>query len=349
MKAFCARAGQRNLGLNRLALCLPVAAPLLLSGCARAEAKNMSDFLQYMLSQDIWLRWIVCLILVFFIAQVYRIIRLLLRLFFRALWQSHQFIFGWSRRNLIFLAFLGTILWLCSGWLIDEMQDLEQRYISPVYINEYDGMTEEHLTDIYEEELGKRVDPYQKKIVMQRTREIAAKINSVPVAIYQAAYLECGLNPFTIRTDLVAAGWIQFTRMGLGGLRYQGKPVSFDDVLQACRSHDVNFIMDLTELYLVDKYERAGKQPLNNTIDLYLALFAPALIGSESTKIVYQGYDNPAYYKNDGLDGWYVATGADGKQQIFRKTGQKDGKITIYEMFLALEAKKNRLVKQYQR
>jgi len=62
---------------------------------------------------------------------------------------------------------------------------------------------------------------------------------------------------------------------------------------------------------------------------------------------VYQGLDNPSYFKNDGLDGWFVSPGADGRQQIFRKRSERDGKITIWEIFLALEAKKNRLIAQY--
>ncbi|MDX2280545.1 MAG: hypothetical protein NW218_13230 [Saprospiraceae bacterium] len=320
---------------------------LFLSGCASGEGKILSDFLQHLLSQDIWLRWIVSIILVFLLAQTLRIVWLLLRVSWQALVHSHRFIFGWSRRNVIGLLMLGTVLWFFSNNLIDFMQDIEQRYMHPVYVNAYNGLTEEHLTAIYEDALGKQVDPYHKQIIIQRTREIAAKIQSIPLCIYEAAYLECGLNPFTVRSDQVAAGWIQFTRIGLGGLKLNGKQVTFDQVLQACASKDITFMMDLTELYLVDKYIRAGRQPLNNTIDLYLALFAPVLIGAPSDKIVYQGYQNPSYYKNDGLDGWYVAPDVDGRNQIFHKLRQKDGKITIYEIFLALESKKARLINQY--
>jgi len=305
----------------------------------------MSDFIQYLLRQDTWFRWIVCILLVFFILQLIRIIKLILRYVFKFIKESHRFIFVWGKRNLIIISILGTILWLFSNPLIDFVQEIEQRFLSPVYINEFGNLSEEHLIAVYEEELARQVDPYHKKVIAQRTREIAAKINASPLPIYEAAYLECGLNPFTVRSDQVAAGWIQFTRAGLGGLRYQGKPVSFEDVLQACRSKDIVFMMDLTELYLVDKYQRAGRKPLNNTIDLYLALFAPALIGSESGRIIYQGYDNPSYYKNDGLDGWYVT----GQKQILRKRTECDGKITIWEVFLALEAKKGKLIRRYLR
>jgi hypothetical protein len=50
---------------------------------------------------------------------------------------------------------------------------------------------------------------------------------------------------------------------------------------------------------------------------------------------------------NKGLDGWYVIDANEGKKQIFRKESACDGAITIWEMYLALEAKKDRLVSRY--
>lgn len=322
--------------------CLPA-----LGGCTRGEGKALSDFIQYLLNQDPWLRWIACILLVYVLLQALRILRLLLRQLFLLIKKSYRFTFIWGWRNLFIIAALGSVLWVFSNPLIDFLQEIEQRYFAPVYVNEYSKLNEEHLTAIYEAELGKRVDPYQKTVVIRRTREIAAKIQSLPLSIYEAAYLECGLKPFEVRSDLVAAGWIQFTRAGLKSLEYKGKPVSFDMVLQACQSKDIEFIMDLTEIYLLRKYERSGKKPLLNTIDLYLAVFAPVYIGSASDQVVYQGFDNPSYYKNDGLDGWYTASDKQGRQQIFRKRSARDGKITIFEIFLALEAKKNRLIASY--
>lgn len=311
--------------------------------------KAFFDFLQHLLSQDAWLRWIVCVVLVYFVWQMLRILRLLLRhtiRFFRKTW---RFVFVWGRRNLIIITILGTVLWAFGNPLLELLQTIEQRYFSPVYLDDYERWTEAHLTAIFEEELAKQVDPYQKMVVMQRTREMAEKIQSTPLAIYEAAYLECGLNPFRMRTDQVAAGWIQFTRAGLASLRYKGKPVSMDDVFRACETRDIEFMMDLTEIYLIRKYEQSGQKPLHNTIDLYLALFAPAHIGAASDKVVYAGYDNPSYFKNAGLDGWFVVGGAGGKQQIIRERGARDGKITIWEIYLALEAKKGRLVRGYAR
>ncbi len=326
---------------------LLASAILWLSGCRSQESRAISDFIQYLLQQDTWLRWIACILLVYVFLLALRIVRGLLRQLFRMLKSSYRFTFIWGWRNLLGIAALGTLLWAFSNPLIDLLQEIEQRYLTPVYIDEFSQRSEAHLTAIYEAELGKRVDPYQKTVIVRRTREMAAKIQSTPLAIYEAAYLECGLKPFEVRSDLVAAGWIQFTRAGLQSLRYQGQPVRFEAVLQACREQNVEFIMDLTELYLLRKYERSGKKSLHNTIDLYLALFAPVHIGAPSSQVVYQGFDNPSYYKNAGLDGWYTATTSSGRQQIFHKRSACDGRITIWEIFLALEAKKNRLLASY--
>lgn len=320
---------------------------IFLTSCSRAEGKSASDLLQYLLHQAGWVTWLVCLGVVFLLFNLLRVFSFSVRLLVRSLRQGYRFTFGWGRRHVIIIVLLGTLLWLCSDQLVGVLQDIEQRYLQPVYVNEYGSFTEEHVTAIYEAELAKQVDPYQKEVVTRRTREIAAKINSTPLAIYQCAHLECGLDPFTVRRDQVAAGWIQFTRVGISGLRYQGKPIAYETVLRACATKDAAFLMNLTEVYLTSQYERAGRKPLDNTIDLYLALFAPALIGAEYDRVVYEGYDNPKYYKNDGLDGWYVADANNGRKQIFHKDSAKDGKITIVEMFLALEAKKNKLLKQY--
>lgn len=309
-----------------------------------SNTKALFDFFQYLLNQDAWVQWIVCILLVYLVLQMLRIVRLLLVHTFRFFKKTYRFIFIWGKRNLIGIAVLGTLLWAFSEPLLDCLQEVEQRYLTPVYLDAYSNLSEEHLTAIFETELGKQVDAYEKRVVIRRTAEMAAKIQSTPLAIYEAAYLECGLKPFRVRTDGVAAGWIQFTRIGLANLTYRGKPVTMDDVLHACQTRDIEFMMDLTEIYLVRKYEQSGQKPLLNTIDLYLALFAPAYIGAPSNQVVYAGIDNPSYYKNAGLDGWYVVTTPEGRQQIFNKRSERDGKITIWEIYLALEAKKRRLL-----
>jgi hypothetical protein len=320
---------------------------IFLSGCARTEGKKIVDFIQYLLNQDTWFRWIACILLVYLLLQSLRIIRLVLQFLFNFLKKTYRFTFIWGKRNLIIITVLGTLMWAFSSPLIDFLQDIEQRFFYPVFVHQFENLNAEHRTAIFEAELDRTLDPYQKAVTIRRTREIAAKIRSTPLAIYEAAYLECGLKPFEVRSDGVAAGWIQFTRAGLKSLEYKGKAVTLEDVVQACRAKDIEFMMDLTEIYLVRKYERSGKIALNNTIDLYLAIFAPAFIGASSDAVVYQGFENPSYYKNAGLDGWYIAKDAQGREQIFRKRAKRDGKITILEIFLAIEAKKNRLLDRY--
>jgi hypothetical protein len=318
-----------------------------LQGCQSAPGKSWSDLLQYLLDQEGLFGWFLCVLLVILVIQFFKVLR--------GIWRGGRWIMGLLQkiifrpnwRNLIFASLLGSLLWLLRDAISDGLQHIEQAYWRPAYVGQYDALNEERLTALYEAQLAKSTDTYEFTVIQRRTREMAAKIKSTPLAIYECAWLECGLRPFTIRTDQVAAGWIQFTRVGLGGLTWRGQPVRFDQVLTACRQRDVEFIMDLTESYLVDKFRRAGERSLNNTIDLYLALFAPALIGAPHDRIVYQGYNNPSYYLNAGLDGWYTTPQPNGLAQIFRKKSACDGRITIYEMYLALESKKSGLIRAW--
>jgi hypothetical protein len=317
-----------------------------LAGCGPG-GKSTSDAVQYMLRQDLGTRWVFCLLLVIAIWQFFKLLRAGFRLLWWTLKQSKMVLFRPRLIQMAIAALLATILWATSEPLADLIQEWEQYYVSPVWVGKYGDRNEAYQTAIYEAELAKRVNPYELEVIKRRTREMAPKIQSTPLAIYECAYLECGLNPFTIRKDLVAAGWIQFTKVGLLGLRYEDKSISYDQVLYACRNRNIDLMMDLTEIYLTDKYRRAKEIPLHNTIDLYLALFAPAYIGASSDKILYQGYSNPSYYLNKGLDGWYTTQDANGQQLILRKNANCDGAITIYEIFLALEAKKARLLDGY--
>ena len=286
-------------------------------------------------------------ILVIVLWQFIKLFRAGFRFFRWTLGKVKPVIFRPRLRNILIAAVVGTIFWAMSDALADMLQDIEQRYFTPVWLGQYADLNEAHLTAIYETELAQKVDPYELEIIKKRTAEMAVKIHSTPLAIYECAWLECGLNPFTVRRDKVAAGWIQFTRNGLGGLKYNGQNISFDQVLYACKTRNIELMMDLSEIYLIDKFERAKKLPMNNTIDLYLALFAPAYIGAPHQKVVYQGVQNASYYLNKGLDGWYVQQTQDNRQQIFRKNAACDGAITVWEIYLALEAKKGQLASRY--
>lgn len=238
--------------------------------------------------------------------------------------------------RLWFLAKVGAFslaLWAASSPLSYLVEQLETRYISPVYAGE--TIADPHAIAIYEARIREHCDEYEARVVIERTMQIADSINSTPLAIYETALLECGLNPFRVRDDKVAAGWIQFTRAGLSGLG-----VSLEQVIRACEKRDIVTIMDLTERYLMRKWEKAGRPDMRNTIDLYLAVFAPAFIGADEKQVVYAGFSNPNYYKNSGLDGWYCEPSG----KIVR--GPKDGKITALEIFYCLERKKGLLLKR---
>lgn len=238
---------------------------------------------------------------------------------------------------IISVVVITLMLYAFSGPLLDLSEQLEYRYFEPVYLSE--KIDDARAVQMYEQTIRAKC-PIEAETVIRRTAETAAKINSTPLAIYESALLECGLNPFRIRDDRVAAGWIQFTRAGLFGLG-----VALPEVIAACERRDAGFIMDLTERYLVRKWEAAGKPDMRNTIDLYLAIFAPAHIAASPEKVVYAGFGNPAYSLNSGLDGWYQDGG-----RIARKTGPGglvDGKITVWEIYLCLERKKRLLLASY--
>lgn len=240
----------------------------------------------------------------------------------------------WGRSRfapVLWVGFWSVVLWGFSGSLSDTLQDVEVRYLNPVYVGQH-SPDSTALVSIYEQEIQKHTTPAEFQAVKRWTESTARRIGSTPLAIYEAAYLECGLNPFRVRDDREAAGWIQFTRVGL-----QGLGVSLEQVIAACRARDVETIMRLTDAYLFRKAEKAPEgSSLANTIDLYLAVFAPAHIGRAPEAVVYAGFNNPDYFKNSGLDGWTVDGG-----KIVR--GRKDGRITVREIWLCLERKKGLL------
>ena len=293
--------------------------------------KPAIDFLQILITLPA-LRWIGCVLLVAAIAQALRLLRVSVSAF-RAIvvtcvvpvWKIHF----WVK-----CAVPGTLVFMFSAPLHGLLQELEYRLWQPVYV--YQTATDGNRMAAYERILRKHTDSYEFSVVKRWTAETAAKINSTPLAIYETALLECGLNPFRVRDDRVAAGWIQFTDAGCRGLG-----VTKEQVISACQNRDIETIMRLTDAYLVRRWEQAGKPDMRNTIDLYLAVFAPAHIGRAPEQVVYKGYGNAAYYKNAGLDGWFQDGG-----KIVRKASECDGRITVWEIFLCLERKKGIALKQ---
>ncbi len=241
----------------------------------------------------------------------------------------------WKVGTALKICFVAGCIYFLVRPISFALQYIEQYYINPVYYTTTAPDTLEMLAR-YETEIRKHTDGFEFEVLRTETAKTAQAIGSTPLAIYETAYLECGLNPFRVRDDGVAAGWIQFTRAGLAGLEIEGRRYTLEQVRGACRARDIRLIMRLTDAYMKRKHERAGLVPLNNGIDLYLAVFAPAHIGAPPERVVYAGCGNPAYDLNSGLDGWTVDAG-----KIVR--GGRDGRITVFEIFLCLTRKKNML------
>jgi hypothetical protein len=251
------------------------------------------------------------------------------------------YLFGWcidalkrvlislSVKNVALCGLFALPIFLLRAQVSDLAQWVEQRYVDPAYMV---ADTSPHITAIFEMEIDRRLDKYESEVVKTRTRQLAARIGSTPLSIYMVALSECGLDPFRIRDDGTAASWIQFTTIGLHGLG-----VSLAEVKNMCYRRDIVGIMDLTDRYIL---RAAGTTPLPRPCDAYTAVFAPAYIGKPDDFVLYSGWDNPAYYLNaPALDGFYIADGL-----ILQSRRMFDGKITIQDLYLSLEAKKARLI-----
>lgn len=246
-------------------------------------------------------------------------------------------VLGWLRCRLVRLSkwsalgvcALALPVYFARAVISDKIQYFEQVF-SPAYVT---GDTSAHATAIYEAELARRCDSYEAEVVKRRTRETAAKLGCSPLAIYEVAYSECGLNPFRVRDDGVAAGWIQFTRAGAAGI------TTLPEVKSACKRRDVAQMMDWTEAYLT---RAAAGRALGDATGVYVAVFAPGHIGGGDERVLYEGWGNAAYSENKIFDGYFV----DSKGRIMRSRAAMDGRITIGELRLHLEAKKARLISE---
>lgn len=293
--------------------------------------KNLSDLLQILLSLSGWLGFAACAFIAWALIQAGSLMSLCLYAV-RSTWVIlKRFLILPSLPNIYIVLFWGAVIFFSRSVLSDGLQWAEY-VVFPVYET---SDTSTHALAIYEAELRSHVDQYEFEIVQRRTRETAAKVGTTPLCIYEVAYSECGLNPFEIRTDGIAAGWIQFTTVGLTGLG-----CSLDQIKMACKTRNTAMIMDMTERYLIS---RSNGRQMPRPVDVYNCVFAPAFVGAPDNQVLYSGWNNPAYYKNDGFDGYHAKDG-----RIFRSRSEKDGAITVGELRLHLEAKKSALLKQYQ-
>lgn len=297
--------------------------------------KSTADLLQILLSLPGAWSYIACTLFVVLVVQSIRIVGFLWSVLRLALNTLRRVVVKPSIWGVICVCVFALPIWAFRMSISDGIQWYEQRYLSPlVFVPD----TSSHVTAIYEMELAKYCDPYECEIIQRRTREIAAKIGSTPLAIYEVAYSECGMNPFVIRTDGVAAGWIQFTRAGL-----TGTGATLEHVKKACQDRNAAFVMDLTEAYLLD---RAKGKTMPRSCDIYTCVFAPGYLGQNDEQTLYSVRDGADYYLNAGLDGYYIQQVGD-RQLIMNSRKARDGRITINDLKLALAAKKARLIGAY--
>lgn len=244
--------------------------------------------------------------------------------------------------NLLKSAMLTGIL-LASEGIAEDIYTSIYDYYHPVFAGQYDTVDTEHQACIFEQELGKRnADRFVVDTVIAYTRATAQRLGVPRLWIYECALAECGLDPLVVRRDKVAASWCQLTRAGLQGIKFQGRPASLDDVMQACYRRDIATVMQFADIYMVDRWLLRGRPLMERPVDMYLLLFAPGYVGSPDDKVLYEGYGNPAYYKNAGIDGYYLDNG-----RIECSTAARDGKITVRELALRQEKIKNSLLKTY--
>lgn len=209
--------------------------------------------------------------------------------------------------------------------------DFLQRFETPVYLGQFDSIPPDAVAGVFEREIMRINPPGVAAVTIQRTRQLADTLHIPAWWIYSTALPECGLNPFTIRKDGIAAGWIQFTTVGL-----KSHGVALETVKQWCRNGDITAMMNLTDRYMLCA---AGGKSLTRPVDAYLCVFCPSAVGKPTDFVLYEGWNNPSYYLNAGLDGYQVQDG-----RVVRKNAWKDGRITVGELALCLEYKKAKLL-----
>lgn len=292
---------------------------------------ELTDFLQIALSYGGLFGALSCTLICYFAYWTYKITGLICTVFFA----SVKFLFGNSRKQ--FLSRFGGAL--TAGYILflfrDEMSDALQWLETPVYQDQYSSMADEEINKAFERKIMDINPPYISNETIKRTRQLANELQIPANWIYQTALSECSLKPLTIRRDGIAAGWIQFTRIGLSGVTNE----SLSDVKSYCQNGQISQIMDLTDKYV--RHHANGKK-ITRPVDFYLIVFSPANLGADYDKVLYQGENNPSYYLNAGFDGYTKLDNG----RIVRLRKKRDYKITVGELALCLEAKKNNLIQK---
>jgi len=245
----------------------------------------------------------------------------------------------WKWGSLFFILFGAGLISLCSEWLSDKIEWVEQKYLDPTYIS---SDTSSFAVKCFENELSKNLTGEKMQILVKWTDKIAQDCGSNRLALYEVYNSECALNPFAVnvryrngRTDTIAASILQFTAAGISGLS------TMREVKDAVIRKDLEFLMTLAHAYMVRASQGVR---LPNACNVYTAVFMPSFVGGDmNTVLASLKSSRPDWYlENIGLDGHYL----DG-QKIMTSPKARDGKITIHDLHLHLELKKAQLLKRY--
>jgi len=227
---------------------------------------------------------------------------------------------------------MAGFLYICKDSAHDYLQYVETRWLNPVDTSgAFNRYSSDHLTAIYETELRRHVDDYEFRIIQDSVRAMCKQFGCDSSAIYECMLPECGMNPFVIRPDGIAAGPIQFTRRGCEGL-----PFTLDHIKKWCKDRNARALMSATRQYLVS---RSHNRHMKTGTDIYVCVFAPEHLGCAADKVFYSSGD--AYEKNKGIDGWKIESG-----KIVRSPSAVDHRITAGELDLWMQYKKIQLIKR---
>jgi len=298
----------------------------------------MSDLIQVLLNQSGAWKFFSCALIFCVCWLAWRYFWALVGMLFKVWKEIKKPFIPWKWGSLFFILFGAGAISLCSEWLSDKIEWVEQKYLDPTYIS---SDTSSFAVKCYETELSKKLSGEQMQILTRWTDQIAKDCGTNRLALYEVYNSECALNPFAFNInpktkDTVACGPVQFTRVGISGLG-----VSFRQVKDACLKKDLEFLMTLAHKYMV----RAAKgNALPNAASVYTAVFMPSFVGGDmNTVLASLRSSRPDYYlENINLDGHYL----DG-DKIMTSKKARDGKITIYDLHLHLELKKSQLLKRY--
>lgn len=299
---------------------------------------NLSNILQYFLSQSGLHGFLFCVLIFILVWLVYRYFFAALGFVVKVFQEVKKPFIPLRWSSLFWAALGGALLFSFRAPVSDGLQWAEQRFWNPVYIS---NDTSSFAVQCFETELSKNLSGQQMQTLVSWTDKIAQSCSSNRLALYEVYNSECALNPFAFNIDpktgdTVACGPIQFTRVGISGLE-----VSYRQVKDACLKKDLEFLMKLAHVYMV----RAAKgNALPNACNVYTAVFMPSFVGGGmNTVLASVKSSRPDYYwQNIGLDGHYLEG-----NRIMTSPKARDGKITVYDLHLHLELKKSMLLQAY--